>query len=106
MDLVPGQSKLKPDAIGSAMGREEDGSGLNVISAPRPASPGSVEPSNHIGIVYQIAKNGDRLPVGQLHRQLHRIAYPEAHAVLVCQPNFHDISPSPRSRRAGARPSW
>ena len=82
-------AQLQLHAVGRAVGRQQHRHRAHVLAAAGAHGAGRVHPGHHVGVVDEVAEDGERPLPRQAQRQVHGVAHPETHAVMLGHADLH-----------------
>ena len=89
MDLQPLFAQLQLHPVGRAVGRQQHGRRPHLLAAADAHGAGRVHPRHHVRVVDEVAEDGQRPLARQAQRQVHGVAHPETHAVMLGHADLH-----------------
>ena len=95
IDLQAVPAQLQLHVVGRAVGGQQHGRRPHFAAQRNAHGAGLVHPRHHVGVVDEVAEDGQRTAARQVQRQVHGVAHPETHAVMLGHADLHGISPLP-----------
>ena len=104
VDLVSLVAQSQLDLLRGAVRRQQHGARLHLLGGAGADGAGGVHARHHVGVVDEVAQDGQRSLPRQAHRQLDGVAHAETHPHVLRHSDFHNRSPPGDCRSCNRRP--